>query len=115
MSSPEEDHSLWTRKGETLSDKTAQKEFELTEQEIIAAIQSGKLQYRVNSLYGNPYFRLLRTEVESLVTEKYGCNYLKNKQMTTELSKVTTEIRSLKRKLAQLEKRKADLLQDLNS
>jgi hypothetical protein len=115
MSSHEEDHSLWTKKGATLSDKTAQKEFELTEKEIIAAIQSGKLQYRHNTLYGNPCLKLLRTEVEALVAEKYGRDYLKNKQIKTELSKVNTEIRGLKRKLAQLEKRKIDLVQDLNS
>jgi predicted nuclease with TOPRIM domain len=107
----EEDHSPWTGKGTTLSDKTAQKEFGLTEKEIVAAIQSGKLQYRQNTLYGNPSIKLLRTEVETLVTEKYGQNYLETKRIETELSKINTEIRSLKRKLSQLQKRKEELLQ----
>jgi histidine ammonia-lyase len=115
MSSHTEDHAIWTQKGATLSDNTARKEFDLTEAEIIAAIQSGKLQYRHNTLYGNPCLKLLRTEVEALVAEKYGSDHLKNKQLKAELSKVTTEIRSLKRKLTQLENRKAELLQDLES
>ena len=36
----------WVRKGATLSDKTARAEFGLTQDEIIAAIRAGKLQYR---------------------------------------------------------------------
>ncbi len=39
-----EDISPWSRKGATLSDKTAQKEFNLTQEEIITAIKAGKLQ-----------------------------------------------------------------------
>ncbi len=111
MLSHAEDQSPWTGKGTTLTDKTAQKEFGLTEKEIVEAIRSGKLQYRRNSLYGNPSIKLLRTEVEALVTEKYGQDYLEKKRIETELSKVNTEIRTLKRKLAQLEKRKEELLQ----
>ena len=37
----------WVRKGATLSDKTARAEFGLTQDEIIAAIRAGKLQYRL--------------------------------------------------------------------
>ena len=57
----------WTQKGATLSDKSARKEFGLTQQEIIAAIRAGKLQYRQNYAHGNPFLRLLRNEVEVLV------------------------------------------------
>ena len=111
----EQDKAPWTRKGATLSDKTAQKEFGLTEKEIIEAIRLGKLQFRQNNLYGNPYFKLLRTEVEALVTEKYGHDYLEKKRLETELSKLNTEIRTLKRKLSQLEQRKEELLQKKSS
>lgn len=113
MMSYEEDHSLWTKKGATLSDKTAQKEFNLTQEEIYAAIKAEKLNYRHNTLYGNPCFKLLRNEVEDLVTEKYGTDYLKTKKIKAELSKINTEIRSLKRKISQLEKRKKELLDPL--
>lgn len=63
-----EDDSGWTRKGATLSDKTARKEFDLTQQEIVEASREGKLQFRENHIHGNPYLRLLRHEVEALVS-----------------------------------------------
>ena len=46
--------SEWTRKGATLSDKTAREEFGLAQDEIIRAIRAGKLHYREGSMYGNP-------------------------------------------------------------
>jgi len=110
-----DDNAVWVQKGATLSDKTAQKEFGLTQEEIIDAIKTGKLQYRHNTLYGNPCLKLLRNEVEALVNTKYGSAYLQTKNATNELSRVNTEIRSLKRKIAQLEQRKAELLAMLNS
>jgi hypothetical protein len=42
----------WVRKGATLSDKTARAEFGLTQDEIIAAIRAGKLQYRPAAMQG---------------------------------------------------------------
>jgi len=38
--------SEWQRKGATLSDKTARKEYGLTQDEIVRAIRARKLQYR---------------------------------------------------------------------
>ena len=66
-------------------------------------------------LYGNPCLKLLRNEVEDLVSAKYGGDYLQTKNAQTALSKVGTEIRSLQRKIAQLEKRKEELLGMLNA
>ena len=62
--------SVWTKKGRTLSDKSARKAFGLTQADIIEAIQAGQLQYRQNNVFGNPYLRLIRSEVEALVNEK---------------------------------------------
>jgi hypothetical protein len=93
-----------------LSDKTAQKELGLTHDEIIEAIRSGKLQYRQNHIHGNPYLRLLRSEVEALVREKYGADYLEKQKLTQELVEVNKTLRSLKTQAAALEKRKAELL-----
>jgi hypothetical protein len=67
-----EGDSIWSAKGATLSDKSARQEFGLTQQEITAAIRAGKLQFRENNIYGNPYLRLLRHEVEALVAQKSG-------------------------------------------
>jgi hypothetical protein len=72
-----ETEAVWSKKGATLSDKSARKEFGLTQEEIVEAIKAGKLQYRLNNIYGNPYLRLVRSEVEALVDEKYGNNFLK--------------------------------------
>ena len=110
-----DDSAVWVQKGATLSDKTAQKEFGLRHEDIIEAITAGKLHYRHNTLYGNPCLKLLRDEVECLVNEKYGMDYLQQRNAKTELGKVQTAIRSLHRKLAQLEKRKAELVAMLDA
>ncbi len=52
----------WQRKGVTLGDRTAREEFGVTQEEIIQAIRKSHLQYRVNSVYGNPFLKLLRRE-----------------------------------------------------
>jgi len=105
--------SAWTQKGGTLSDKTARKEFGLSQDEIIEAIKSGKLKYKQNSMHGNPYLRLLRNEIEALVNEKYGNKYLKNKKLKNKLSQVTKEINRLKKHLVSLERKKAELLKNI--
>ena len=110
----EEAKSVWVKKGATLSDKSARKEFGLTQEEIIEAINDGKLQYRTNSIFGNPYFKLVRSEVEAFVDEKYGSNYLKNKKNKKELAEVNKELKRLKAHVASLEQRKAELLASLD-
>jgi hypothetical protein len=42
--------SEWQGKGATLSDKTARKDFGLSQDEIVQAIETGKLHYRCNSI-----------------------------------------------------------------
>ena len=105
-----EGDSVWSKKGGTLSDKSARKEFGLTQQDIVGAINEGKLQYRDNNVFGNPYLRLLRHEVEALVEEKKGSNYLKTKQLKNELARVNRELKKLKAQMVSLEQRKGELL-----
>jgi hypothetical protein len=104
--------SEWNEKGSTFSDKTARKEFDLTQDEIIEAVRAGKLQYKENHIHGNPYLRLLRREVENLVKEKYGENHLKDKNRENEINSINKEIRTLKSKITRLEKKRAMLLND---
>jgi hypothetical protein len=106
-------NSEWQRKGATLSDKTAREEFGLTHQEIVRAIRAGELQYRFNSVYGNPFMRLLRREVEALVKKKHGGGYLKGRQTKAELTRINRELQRLKKQLAALEERKAKLMATL--
>lgn len=42
----------WSRKAATLSDKTARKEYGLTQDEIVAAIDAGQLHHRVGVIHG---------------------------------------------------------------
>lgn len=102
----------WQRKGATLSDKTAREEFGLTQDEIVQAIRDGTLHYREGSMYGNPWLRLLRREVEALVRKKRGNSYLRGQQAKTELARVNRELRRLKVQIARLEQRKAKLIAD---
>ena len=104
----------WTRKGATLSDKTARKEFDLTQQEIIDAIREGKLQFRENHIHGNPYLRLLRHEVESLVRDKSGQDHLHKKKLQKELADINKEARKLKTRLKVIERRRAELTEELD-
>src|SRR5260370_40660000 len=81
----------WGRKGATLSDKTARAEFGLTQDEIIAAIRAGKLQYRHAAMHGNPWLRLLRREVEELVSTRHGERYLRERQEWAEVEEGNRE------------------------
>jgi len=101
--------SGWSTKGASLSHKNAIKEFHLTEAQLIEAINADKLQYRVNYAHGNPYYKLLRSEVEALALELHGSAGMKEFERQHELRQVTREINSLKRKLSTLEKKKAKL------
>jgi hypothetical protein len=104
--------SEWQLKGATLSDKTARMEFGLTQDEIVQAIRAGKLHYRLNSIFGNPFLRLLRREVEALVKKKHGADYLKAQQAKTELARINRELKRLKTQIAALEERKSKLMAD---
>lgn len=105
--------SEWQRKGATFSDKTARKEFGLTQDGIIQGIRAGELQYREGSIYGNPWLRLLRREVEALVRKNHGDNYLRDRQAKTELARINRELKRLRTQIAELEERKSKLLADL--
>lgn len=105
--------AMWSQQGATMSDKPARQEFDLTQQEVIAAIRTGKLQYRENIMHGNPWFRLLRHEVESLVLEKGGPDLLQKKKLQKELSDLNKEARKLATRLKAIERRRAELKVEL--
>ena len=105
--------SVWSTKGATLSNKSALKEYGLTWDEIVEAINAGKLQYRQNSAHGNPFLRLIRSEVEALVDEKHGPDFLKQKKLNKELKQLKRDIKKLKTELKTLEARKTEVLAEL--
>jgi hypothetical protein len=108
-----EDDSIWSQKGATLSDKSAREEYGLTQQEIFAAMRAGKLQFRESNMYGNPWFRLLRHEVEALVSQKSGKGHLHKKKLEKELADINKETRKLKTRLKALDRRRAELMKEL--
>jgi hypothetical protein len=103
----------WRRKGATLSDKTARKEFGLSEDEILAAVDAGQLQYRVSSIHGNPWLRLLRREVEELMNSTYNDRQHRQRRAKAELTRVNKELKQLRTQMAALEEHRAQLLADL--
>ncbi len=105
----------WSRKDATLSDKTARSEYGLTQDEIVAAIRAGKLQYRPAAMHGNPWLRLLRREVEDLAKALHGDRYLREQQARTELARINREQKQLRAKLAALEERRSVLLSELGA
>lgn len=106
--------SMWADKGATLSDKSARQEFGLTQEEIVAAMRAGKLQFRECSMHGNPWYRLLRHEVESLVRDKGGLDHLNKKKLQKELADLNTEVKKLTTRLKAIERRRAALMKELD-
>ena len=63
-------------------------------------------------MYGNPWLRLLRREVEAFVQQKHGDNYLKDRQSKAELARINRELKRLKTQIARLEEKKSKLIAD---
>jgi predicted RNase H-like nuclease (RuvC/YqgF family) len=105
----------WSRKGATLSDKTARKEFGLTQDEIVAAIDAGQLQYRVGVIHGNPWLRLLRREVEELMESTHNDQDHRQRRARAELARVDRDLKKLRSEVTALEEQRARLLADLEA
>ncbi len=103
------DYGEWNRKGATLSDVTAKKEYGVDREFIVKGIRAGKLEYREGAMWGNPYLRLLRSQLEKYIAEELGQDNLANEKNKTELQKIKKEITRLKKSLKELEDRKIEL------
>lgn len=103
------EYGEWNRKGAVLSDVTANKEYGVSRDFIIKGIRAGKLEYREGVMWGNPYLRILRRQLEAYIAEELGKDRVTSSKNLTELRKVKKEITSLKKRLAELESRKAEL------
>jgi len=103
------EYGEWNQKGATLSDVTAKKEYGVSRDFIIRGIRAGKLEYRHGAIWGNPYLRILRRQLEQYIAEEQGEDHLLREKNQTELRKVKKEISNLKRKLAELQQRKSAL------
>jgi hypothetical protein len=103
------EYGEWNRKGAVLSDVTAQKEYGITREFIVEGIRAGKIDFREGAVWGNPYLRVLRSQLELYITDKLGSEHLVSKKAQTELRAIKKEIAGMRTKLAALEARKAEL------
>jgi hypothetical protein len=92
-----------------LSDVTAGVEYGVDRDFIVRGIQSARLEYRDGAMWGNPYLRILRSQLEKCIIEELGEDYLVRVKAQTELRKIKKEISDLKKKLNALQNRKAEL------
>ncbi len=99
----------WNLKGATLSDKTAKKEYGVDRDFVIKGIEAGKLEYRQGSMWGYPYVKILRSQLEEYIADELGQEYLAEHKNKTELRKIKKAISETKELLEELELRKAEL------
>ena len=109
------EYGEWNRKGATLSDVTAETEYGVGRDFIVKGIRSGKLEYRDGVIWGNPYLRILRSQLETYIAEELGKDYLARIKAQTKLRKTNKEISDLKKKLKVLQARKAELEESLKT
>ena len=103
------EYGEWNRKGATLSDATAKKEYGVDRDFIVKGIRAGKLEYREGAIWGNPYLRLLRSQLERYIAEELGTDRLSSSNNQTELRKIKKEMADLKKRLDELQARRTEL------
>ncbi len=103
------EYGEWGRKGATLSDVTAAKEYGVSRRFILKGIRAGKLEYRQGAIWGNPYLRLLRRQLEQYIAEESGGDRLSSRKAATELRKVKQEMAELQKRLMELAVRRTEL------
>jgi hypothetical protein len=107
------EYGEWNRKGATLSDVTAKKEYGVDRDFIIKGIRDGKLEYREGAIWGNPYLRILRSQLENYITEQLGTDSLRTGKNQTELRKIKKEMADLKKRLDELQARRSELEKEI--
>ena len=103
------EYGEWNRKGATLSDVTAKKEYGVDQDFLVKGVRAGKLEYREGSIWGNPYLRVLRSQLEQYIAEELGADRLSSGKNQTELRKIKKEMADLKKRLDELQARRTEL------
>lgn len=103
------EYGEWNRKGASLSDETAKKEYGVSREFIIKGIRAERIEFRDAAIWGNPYIRVLRSQLEKYIAEEMGHGYLADVKAKEELRLVKRELASLKRRLGELENRKSEI------
>lgn len=103
------EHGEWNRKGATLSDVSAHTEYRVEREFIMQGIKTGKLEYRDGAIWGNPYLRILRSQLEQYILNELGVEYLKKVKAEFEIKTIKKQIAETRKKLNLLEIRKKEL------
>jgi len=103
------EYGEWNRKGATLSEQTAAEEYEVDREFIKKGILSGNLEFRERSIWGNPCFIVLRSQLEQYITEELGRERLSGSRGRTNIRRIKREIASTTKKLRELEQELAEL------
>jgi hypothetical protein len=69
------------------SEVTAQKEYGIDRNFIVKGIRAGRLEFREGSVWGNPYLRVLRRQLEQYIADELGAEHLSSGKNQTELLK----------------------------
>lgn len=108
------EYNEWTQKNATLSEVTAISEYGIEREFIIKGIKAGILEYRQGTVYGNPFLRILRSQLEKYIVKELGEEYLIKVNGESELRKIKREMTSIKKRLNALQIRKTTLEEVLN-
>jgi len=103
------EYGEWTRKGATLSEVTARKEYGVDADFVVTGINAGKLEYREGAIHGNPYIRVLRGQLEAYIAEELGDDHLRTWREKTELREIQQEMTKLRKRMDELAARKAEI------
>ena len=109
------EYGEWNRKGATLSDVTAKAEYGVDRDFVIKGIRAGRLEYRDGAIWGNPYLRILRSQLEKYIAEELGTEYLVKVKNKSELRKIKKEISEINKRLKVLQDRKIEIERLLNN
>ena len=82
----------WNQKGATLSDVTAKAEYGIDHEFIIKGIKAGILEYREGAVWGNPFLRVLRSQLEKYIVKELGEEYLMKVNSELKLRKINKEL-----------------------
>lgn len=103
------EYGEWNRKGATLSDVTAQKEYGVSRDFIVRGIQAGRLEYREAVIWGSPFLKVLRSQLEQYIASELGSDRLTKSKSQTELRKIKKEMADMEKRLNELQARRTEL------
>lgn len=103
------EHGEWNRKGATISDVTATKEYGVGRDFIVKGIRAGRLEYREGAIWGNPYIRLLRRELEHYIIEELGAEHLRLNKTQAKLREIKKEMTALRKRLDELQGQRTEI------